>query len=157
MCPKNPVALFGRALALATGICGLIAFAGAGCATTPQDRIRAKPELFAAFPPEAQEAIRAGRVEPGFTPDMVRMALGEPSVVTTRKTDAGETTIWTYTDAYPEVVADPMPYYWPYRAGPRMRYYPEIGWVYRTWWRDRVVARVEFREGRATSVELIRR
>jgi outer membrane protein assembly factor BamE (lipoprotein component of BamABCDE complex) len=70
-----------------------------GCAT-PAARIRQNPDLFATFSPEAQTLIRQGRIEPGFTQDMVRMALGEPDRRYMRRTQISVTEVWSYTDYY---------------------------------------------------------
>jgi len=77
----------------------LLAAAGllAGCSTT-QGRIDQNQPAFARYAPAVQEKIRSGRVEPGFTPEMVRMALGEPARILQRKTAAGETEVWVYRD-----------------------------------------------------------
>ncbi|MCX7819508.1 MAG: hypothetical protein N2652_09955 [Kiritimatiellae bacterium] len=137
-------------------LAGAAALMVSGCATTPQDRIRRHAELFASFPPEIQAKVRAGRVEPGFTPDMVRIALGRPDRVITRLTPEGETVVWVYTDAVPETWSEPVPVFWPYRsAGGVYRWYPDIFWSYRTAWRERDAARVEFRDGRVTAVERV--
>lgn len=65
------------------------------CAS-PQSRIRNNPELFASFDPEVQEWIEAGRVDIGFTEDMVRMALGEPDRRVRETTPEGESVAWVY-------------------------------------------------------------
>lgn len=73
----------------------------AGCASTPADRIANNPALFDTFPPPVRQKIRAGEVDVGFTPDMVRLALGEPSRVFSRQTEAGATELWVYHDNGP--------------------------------------------------------
>ena len=129
----------------------------AGCATTPQDRVRRHAALFASFPPEIQAKVLEGRVEPGFTPDMVRLALGRPDRVITRMTPDGETVVWLYTEAVPETWSEPVPVYWPYRTASGIyRWYPDIFWSYRTAWRERDAARIEFRDGKVTAVEIVR-
>jgi hypothetical protein len=70
-----------------------------GCAT-PEARIKRNQELFETFSPAAQESIRAGKVEIGFTPDMATIALGEPDRTYTRRTATGVYTVWSYTDHY---------------------------------------------------------
>lgn len=129
----------------------------AGCATTVHDRIRRHEQLFASFPAEVQAKIREGRVEPGFTPDMVRLAFGQPDRVITRVSSQGETVVWVYTDAVPETWSEPVPVYWPYRTHAGMyRWYPDILWSYRTTWREREATRIEFREGKVTTIETVR-
>jgi outer membrane protein assembly factor BamE (lipoprotein component of BamABCDE complex) len=71
----------------------------AGC-NTPESRIKKDPELFNSFSPAVQEGIRQGKVEVGYTADMVQMSMGEPSRKYFRKTAAGETEIWAYSDYY---------------------------------------------------------
>lgn len=67
-----------------------------GCAT-PARRIEANMDLFNTFPPEAQELIRAGRIDIGFTQPMVKMALGRPDRLFQRKTEKGQSEVWIYT------------------------------------------------------------
>lgn len=68
----------------------------AGCATTPEKRIQQNPEAFEALPPDVQENVREGRVEIGYTPETVFLALGAPDRKTTRRTEDGEREIWIY-------------------------------------------------------------
>jgi len=68
----------------------------AGCAT-PAARIRRDPELFASFPPAVQAQVRQGRIALGFSPDAVRMALGEPDRIYHRATTNGVNEVWAYT------------------------------------------------------------
>lgn len=79
------------------GCCILGLVLTAGCLSTPDKRIAKAPEVFAAFPPDIQARVRKGEIDIGFTPDMVRMALGRPSRMLTRKTAAGEIEVWIYT------------------------------------------------------------
>jgi hypothetical protein len=71
----------------------------AGCAS-PAYRIKKNPEVFASFPPEVQENVRAGRIAVGYTTDMVLIALGRPSRVYHRQTAEGHTLIWSYAKRY---------------------------------------------------------
>lgn len=80
--------------ALLLGVGMLLAW---GCASTPERRISRNRALFDTFPPEAQEKVRRGEVDLGFSPDMVRLALGEPERVYRRTTEAGEAEVWDYT------------------------------------------------------------
>lgn len=72
----------------------------AACAT-PDQRIARAPEAFARYPAAVQEKIRAGVIEPGFTEEMVRFALGEPTRKLTRRTEQGEAEVWVYADNGP--------------------------------------------------------
>ncbi|MBI2496566.1 MAG: hypothetical protein HYV75_01075 [Opitutae bacterium] len=72
----------------------------AGC-STPDSRIAEHRAAFDRFPAAVQEQIRAGKVAVGFTPEMVRMALGEPDRVFTRRSGRGDTEVWGYHDRGP--------------------------------------------------------
>ena len=76
---------------------GLLVAMGAGC-STPDSRIQKNLDVFNTFPPEVQVMVRAGKVEIGFSADMVRIALGEPHRVYRRKVEKGETEVWSYID-----------------------------------------------------------
>ncbi len=67
-----------------------------GCATTTQDRIMADKELYETFPSEIQNNIRNGVIEPGYTEEMVYMALGKPDHVRKRATDEDTEEVWVY-------------------------------------------------------------
>jgi len=68
-----------------------------GC-NTPSSRIAKNPELFNSLPLSAQERIRAGEVDVGFSVDLVIMALGPPSRSYIRTTRNGQSEVWAYTD-----------------------------------------------------------
>ena len=70
----------------------------AGCASTPDKRIQQNQNLFDTFPPAAQVRIRNGQVDLGFTPDMVRLALGAPHRTLLRRSPAGDSEVWLYLD-----------------------------------------------------------
>ena len=75
----------------------LVAALLVGC-STPASRIRKNPALFGTFPPDVQEKVKQGKIEVGFTKDMVLMALGRPQRIATRTTQADKTVVWSYTD-----------------------------------------------------------
>jgi outer membrane protein assembly factor BamE (lipoprotein component of BamABCDE complex) len=64
-----------------------------GCDTI-NHRIREKQDVFNRLDPKAQAVIRQGRVEIGYTPDMVYMALGKPDKI--------EGTTWYYKHYFEE-------------------------------------------------------
>lgn len=68
----------------------------AGCASTPDARIAADRELFDQWPQEVQERVAVGEVEIGFTPDQVRMALGDPDRISRRTSAMDEAEVWIY-------------------------------------------------------------
>ena len=72
----------------------------AGCAT-PDSRIADNKAAFDKFPAEIQQKIRTGQVDVGFTKEMVVMSLGEPANKFTRKTEAGDTEVWSYRESKP--------------------------------------------------------
>ena len=76
-----------------------LAIVTAGCAT-PQSRIKQNPELFATFPPEVQANVQAGKIDVGYTHDMVEMSLGKPDRKYTRKAAAGNAEVWSYVSYY---------------------------------------------------------
>jgi hypothetical protein len=72
-----------------------------GCASTPSDRIARDRVAFESWPADVQARVRAGEVAPGFAPEQVRMAAGEPDHVYTRTTAAGTDEVWGYLDHKP--------------------------------------------------------
>ena len=70
----------------------------AGCAS-PAKRIEQNRELFDSLPVAAQARIRGGQIDLGFTPDMTRIALGEPQRKLVRRTAAGSSECWLYLDS----------------------------------------------------------
>lgn len=77
---------------------GLVLAAAAALAAcqSPQSRIKKDQAAFDAYPPEVQSAIREGRVEAGFTPEQVAMAIGRPERIYTEKTAASMRETWEY-------------------------------------------------------------
>ncbi len=69
--------------------------------SSPDSRIRKNQELFDSYPAEVQKNISAGKVDIGYTEDMVRMALGDPNETAVNKTAQGEVHVWAYTTSSP--------------------------------------------------------
>jgi len=80
----------------------LIAAALLAACATPDSRIADNRSAFSQYPAEIQAKIKAGQVDVGFTPEMVLMALGEPTRKFTRKTEKGDTEVWGYLDDSPK-------------------------------------------------------
>jgi outer membrane protein assembly factor BamE (lipoprotein component of BamABCDE complex) len=78
-------------------VLGLTALFASACATT-DTRIQKNQTAFNAYPPSVQQAIRNGRIEIGFTPDQVRMAMGEPTRSYTRTSASGTSLVWAYAE-----------------------------------------------------------
>jgi len=71
----------------------------AGCGTSSQmKRIDANRDVYETWPLEVRQAVLDGNAVPGMTPDMVRVALGEPTEVQTRSgpANSGTDEIWIY-------------------------------------------------------------
>lgn len=135
-----------------------LSLAQVGC-NSVERRIQRNPELFAGLEPEEQEAIRQGRVEIGFTPEMVSLAWGRPDQrQVIRTSDEEDRQIWSYVSRRSiyngrrfagyrsEVYYDRRSKQ--YRSVPRPVYVN----TYRTV--ENEVARVEFKSGKAAVVTL---
>lgn len=80
----------------------VLALAGlAGC-STPASRIRGHQAAFDTWSPDVQATVRSGKVDLGFTEEQVRVALGDPERVFTRKSAAGTEEVWAYYDTGPK-------------------------------------------------------
>jgi outer membrane protein assembly factor BamE (lipoprotein component of BamABCDE complex) len=125
----------------------------AGCAT-PAQRIQQNQELFDTFPVAAQARIRSGQIDLGFTPDMVRIALGEPQHKTLRRSDAGETEIWLYVDSVRRYDRQRVDIDGLSLSGPGgLRSLGGSAWINVEQTREFVRARVEFQNGVAAAIE----
>lgn len=69
------------------------------CVSTPASRIAENQDYFDSLPLADQARIRSGQIDIGFTPDMVRLALGEPSrILVRRQADTpAPLEVWLYT------------------------------------------------------------
>jgi len=68
----------------------------AGC-STPQTRIERNPQIFSTLSPSDQDLIKQGKIAVGFTPDMVKLALGDPDRILVRTDATGSNEVWSYT------------------------------------------------------------
>lgn len=73
----------------------------AGCSTF-EKRAEEKAAIFSSLGAEAQEKLRQGIVEIGYTPDMVYIALGGPDSQSQRTTADGTDMTWIYSAYYSE-------------------------------------------------------
>jgi hypothetical protein len=131
----------------------------AGCASPQAARIDRNPELFASFPLEAQDLIRQGSIDLGFTPEMVRMALGQPERRYVRRSIDGDGETWVYRGARHSVTPLGFTTPWAYRHwGPHWPAYYGPAWMpleFEEASEDRL--RVEFSRGEVSAFEVGRR
>ena len=73
----------------------------AGCASSPKSRISKNQDVYNSYPADVRSAIERGEVRVGFTAEQVKLALGAPDRVLTRKSDAGDSEVWVYRDKGP--------------------------------------------------------
>lgn len=91
------------------GLCAIGVVVLAGCASSQMNRIDRNRDIYETWPLEVRQAVLDGKVEPGMNTDMVRVAWGEPSQVTS--SPAGDE-IWVYTKG-----GDPGGVYYPGGSG----------------------------------------
>jgi len=120
----------------------------AGCAT-PNSRIQDHPDIFAQATPDQQAMIREGKVGIGFTPEFVKLAVGEPDRISERTTAEGAETVWHYVESRASYVdyayADPWFY------GPRFA--PVV--LVHSAPEERDVLRILFKDGKASEIERV--
>ncbi|WP_438482386.1 hypothetical protein [Oleiharenicola lentus] len=80
-------------------VLGVLALAA--CSSTPQQRIDKNQTQFSQYSPEIQQKIRDGKVDVGFSAQMVTLALGDPARTFTRSTAEGTVEVWVYTKSSP--------------------------------------------------------
>jgi hypothetical protein len=124
----------------------------AACSSTPEERIAKNQALFDEYPPNVRQKIRAGQVDVGFTHEMVRLAYGEPTRQFNRQTETGTVELWIYHDKSPQfsfgVGVGSVGHHSASSVGVSTStggYDPEEK------------MRVEFREGRVTAVEYVKK
>jgi hypothetical protein len=124
----------------------------AGC-SSPAKRIHQNPEAFNSLSPGDQQLIREGKVAIGFTPEMVRLALGDPDRVLTRTDANGVSESWSYTTyETDDGVMLYHGYYHRYWSSPYYYpYYPYYGSY--SGYRTREYFKVVFVGGRVASIE----
>ena len=132
---------------------GPLALLLAGCAT-PEKRIQQNQEVFDSFPVAAQARIRGGQIDLGFTPDMVRIALGEPHRQTLRRSADGEVEIWFYFDSTRRYDRQRVDIDGLGVSGPGgLRSVSGSAWINVEQNREYVRTRVEFRNGVVIAIE----
>ena len=132
----------------------LLALAAAGCSTI-ESRIEENRDYFDSLPAADQAQIRIGKIDLGFTPDSVRMALGEPRRKTIRRTASGDSEVWTYPDISPSydrqhADIDGLSYSGP--GGGRIT--GGTAWITLRQDHENLSVVVEFRHGRVSAIEV---
>jgi len=84
-----------------TLLAGFALLLAAGCASTPTSRVADHKAAYNTWPPDVQAKVAAGQIAVGFTPEQVRVALGDPSRTFTRTTNDGVSEIWAYAESSP--------------------------------------------------------
>jgi hypothetical protein len=88
-----------KPLSSAVAACALVL---AGCSTV-DSRIAKNRDAFNTWPAPVQDKVVLGQIDIGFTPDQVRVALGEPDRIFTRTTADGTSQVWSYRDRGPRL------------------------------------------------------
>jgi hypothetical protein len=128
-----------------------------GCAS-PAYRIKKNPEIFAAFPPEVQANVREGRVEVGYTANMVLIAMGRPSRIYTRQSEGGESRIWSYAHRRHTSSLRSVETMHVYRDKHGRRHYrPDVRWVDVGGYTEYEAVRIEFLEDVVKAIEVLER
>lgn len=74
----------------------------AGCAST-SSRISDHQAAYDMWPADVREKVSSGRIDVGFTREMVQVALGNPDRTASRTTAQGTSEVWVYFDRSPKV------------------------------------------------------
>lgn len=83
-------------------IFAILLLVGSGCASV-DSRVSDHQAAFDTWPADVQEKVRAGKVEMGFSPEMVEVALGKPDRTSSRTTAGGQADVWIYFEKAPKV------------------------------------------------------
>ena len=71
-----------------------------GCSTVER-RAAKHATMLGSLPADVRQSIRGGKIDIGYTTDMVYVALGSPDRVYSRRTAEGTTVVWVYTKREP--------------------------------------------------------
>ena len=138
----------------------LLALVFAGCSTI-DTRIREKSAAFAALDAPTQDKIRLGRVEVGFTTDLVYIALGAPDERLAKTSAAGTDETWLYNSYRQDYLGTAHVGYRRYVViDPKTRQ-PVVFFepVYREIYQDRIEERIRigFKAGQVATIEQLKR
>jgi hypothetical protein len=90
--------LFRTGAALAIALFVFVGVSEAGISA----RKKEKSDVYAKLKPWEKKYIDRGEVAPGFTPDMVYIAMGKSDKVENKDVPEGHVDLWTYSRCYPE-------------------------------------------------------
>ena len=132
----------------------------AGCSTI-DSRIQEKSVAFAALDAPTQDKIRLGRVEVGFTTDLVYIALGGPDERLTKTSTEGTGETWIYNSYYQDYLGSAHTGYRRYVVLDPRTQQPVVFFepVYTPIYRDRVEERIRiaFTAGKVDAIEQVKR
>lgn len=138
----------------------LLALVVSGCSTI-DSRIKEKSAAFAALDAATQDKVRLGRIEVGFTTDLVYISHGSPDERLTTTSATGTDETWIYNSYRQEYAGSAQVGYRRYvvidaRTGQPVVFYEP---VYRDVYRDRVEERIRigFKGGKVDSIEQVKR
>lgn len=138
----------------------LLALLFAGCSTI-DSRIREKSPVFAALDASTQDKIRLGRVEVGFTTDLVYIALGTPDERLSKTSAASTDETWIYNSYHQDYLGSAHTGYRRYVViDPRSKQ-PVVFYepVYTQIYQDRIEERIRivFKAGKVEAIEQVKR
>jgi outer membrane protein assembly factor BamE (lipoprotein component of BamABCDE complex) len=134
----------------------LAVFALGGCSTV-NSRIKEKSQVYYSLEAEVRAKIDQGIIDPGFTPDMVYIALGTPDEKRMRRDLDGTSEVWIYNSYYDRLEGiRRVGYYRSVTFDPvtrvyRVYYTPAYGPVYRQQKEEQI--RITFRDGVVSAIE----
>ena len=129
-----------------------------GCSTIPS-RIKEKSAAFSALDADTQIKIRLGRVEVGYSPDLVYIALGTPDERLTQTTKTGTSETWIYNSYRQEYLGSTRTGYRQYVVIDPKTHQAVVIYepVYSSIYRDRVDERIRinFKASQVESIEQV--
>lgn len=134
---------------------GLLAFF-TGCQSV-NDRIKEKPAAFAQADAAAQDKIKQGIIDLGFSEDLVYLALGKPDQKRESIGPTGKTVTWIYNTYYQRYDGSHFAgysrrvYFDPYLKTYRVYYRPVYAEVYTDETEERI--RIVFKDGKVAVIE----
>ncbi|MEY4941174.1 MAG: hypothetical protein RIQ93_2909 [Verrucomicrobiota bacterium] len=82
------------------GVLAAVMLLFVGCSTV-DSRIAQNRAAFSSWPPAVQDKVVLGQIDLGFTPEQVRVALGDPDYESVRTTADGSSVVWGFRDRKP--------------------------------------------------------